>query len=108
METLKIDFGDITAGLFVLSIGLITVVISLFRLRGRDFSLLNFGLFSSLYGIRWLVETPTMKTLVGVPFTFPYFHGLLTYTLIIPLSAFLVDIFEIEEEVAVIGGGRDP
>ena len=93
METLKIDFGDITAGLFVLSIGLITVVISLFRLRGRDFSLLNFGLFSSLYGIRWLVETPTMKTLVGVPFTFPYFHGLLTYTLIIPLSAFLVDIF---------------
>lgn len=93
MNTLNIDFGDITAGLFVSSLGLIAVVISLFRLRGKDFSLLNFGLFCSLNGIRWLVETPTMKTLVGFPFTFPYFHGLLTYALVIPFSAFLVDIF---------------
>ena len=61
MDTLKIDFMDITVGLFVFSIGLITVVVSLFRLRSKDFSLLNFELFSSLYGIRWLVETPTMK-----------------------------------------------
>jgi stage II sporulation SpoE-like protein len=93
MNTLKIDFGDIAAGLFVSSLGLIAVVISLFRLKRKDFSLLNFGLFCSLNGIRWLVETPTMKTLVGFPFTFPYFHGLLTYALVIPFSAFLVDIF---------------
>lgn len=93
MDTLRLDFGDIAAGLFVSSLGLIAVVISLFRLRRKDFSLLNFGLFCSLNGIRWLVETPTMKTLVGFPFTFPYFHGLLTYALVIPFSAFLVDIF---------------
>lgn len=93
MDTLRLDFGDIAAGLFVSSLGLIAVVISLFRLRRKDFSLLNFGLFCSLNGTRWLVETPTMKTLVGFPFTFPYFHGLLTYALVIPFSAFLVDIF---------------
>jgi serine phosphatase RsbU (regulator of sigma subunit) len=34
-----------------------------------------------------------MKELVGFPFTFPYFHGLLTYALVIPFSAFLIDIF---------------
>jgi len=31
--------------------------------------------------------------LVGFPFTFPYFHGLLTYALVIPFSAFLLNIF---------------
>jgi hypothetical protein len=93
MSTLETDFGGIAAGLFLSSVGLILVVVSLFRLRSKDFSLLNFGLFCTLNGIRWLVEIPTMKTLVGFPFTFPYFHGLLTYALVIPFSAFLVDIF---------------
>jgi serine phosphatase RsbU (regulator of sigma subunit) len=93
MNTLKLDFWDITAGLFVSSIGLIAVLISLFRLKKKDFSLLNFGLFCSIYGIRWLIEIPTMKTLVGFPFTFPYVHALLTYAVVIPFSAFLVDIF---------------
>jgi len=93
MTTLEMDFGGIAAGLFLSSVGLISIVISLFRPRSKDFSLLNFGLFCSLNGIRWLVEIPTMKTLVGFPFTFPYFHGLLTYALVIPFSAFLVGIF---------------
>lgn len=35
-----------------------------------------------------------MNTLkVGFPFTVPYFHGLLTYAFIIPLSGFLLGIF---------------
>lgn len=93
MTTLETDFGSIAAGIFLSSVGLILVVVSLFRLRSKDFSLLNFGLFCTLNGIRWLVEIPTMKTLVGFPFTFPYFHGLLTYALVIPFSAFLVNIF---------------
>lgn len=93
MPTLETDFGSIAAGLLLSSIGLISIAISLFRLKSKDFSLLNFGLFCSLNGIRWLVEIPTMKTLVGFPFTFPYFHGLLTYALVIPFSAFLVNIF---------------
>ena len=93
MPTLEQDFGGIAGGLFLSCIGLLSVAVSLFRLRGRDFSLLNFGLFCFLYGIRWLVEIPTMRLLVGSPFTFPYFHSLLTYALIIPFTAFLVDIF---------------
>jgi hypothetical protein len=93
MNTLKMDFTDITAGLFVLFLGLIAILISLFRLKSKDFSLLNFGLLCFIDGIRWLVEIPSMKTLVGFPFTFPYFHGLLTYALVIPFSAFLVYIF---------------
>ena len=93
MSNLQSDFGDIAAGLFLSTAGFIAVIISLVRLKSKDFTLLTFGVFCFINGIRWLVETPTMKTLVGFPFTFPYFHGLLTYALVIPFSAFLVEIF---------------
>ena len=93
MNTLQSDFLNISTGLLVCAAGLLASVISLFRLQKRDFTLLNFGLFALFYGLRRLVETQTMRTLVGFPFAFPYFHGLLTYALIIPLSAFLVNIF---------------
>jgi phosphoserine phosphatase RsbU/P len=93
MTTFETDFGGIAAGFFLSSVGFILIVISLFRLRSKDLSLLNFGLFCFLNGIRWLVEIPTMKVLVGFPFTFPYFHGLLTYAIVIPFSALLVDLF---------------
>jgi sigma-B regulation protein RsbU (phosphoserine phosphatase) len=93
INTLKIDFGGIAVSLFVVAVGLIAVATSLFRLKGKDFSLLNFGLFSLLYGLRWLMEIPTMKAMVGFPFTFPYFHGLLTYLVAIPFCALLVNIF---------------
>jgi sigma-B regulation protein RsbU (phosphoserine phosphatase) len=93
MSRIEIDFVNIACGLFVSFVGLIAVVISLFRLKSKDFTLSHFGLFCSVYGIRWLVETPTMVTLVGFPFTFPYFHALLTYIVPIPFSAFLVKIF---------------
>jgi len=93
METLRADFGNIAAGLFVTSIGSIAVVIALFRLRNKDFSLLNFGFFCLIYGVRWLAQSPTMKALVGFPFTIPYFEIFLTYIVGIPMSAFLVEVF---------------
>jgi phosphoserine phosphatase RsbU/P len=93
MAALETDFGGITAGLLLSLVGLISIAISLFRLKSKDHSLLNFGLFCFLNGMRWLVEIPTMRSLIGFPFTIPYFHGLLTYAIVMPFSAFLVDIF---------------
>ena len=93
VNALKIDFGNIAVSLLVVTVGLIAIAASLFRLKGKDFSLLNFGLFSFLYGLRWLTEIPAMKAIVGFPFTFPYFHGVLTYFVAIPFFALLVNIF---------------
>jgi phosphoserine phosphatase RsbU/P len=93
MNSLQSEFVNLSGGLLVCAAGGLAAVISLFRLKNRDFTLLNFGLFAFLYGLRKLVETSTLKTFVGVPFTLPYFHGLLTYVLVIPISAFLVNIF---------------
>jgi len=93
MNNLQSDLVNILTGFLLCAAGLLASVVSLFRLKNRDFTLLNFGLFGFLYGLRRLVETPTMQTMVGFPFTIPYFHGLLTYALVIPLSAFLANIF---------------
>jgi sigma-B regulation protein RsbU (phosphoserine phosphatase) len=93
MDEVAGDFVNITTGLFVLFVGVISLIISLFRLSLKDFSLFNFGLFSALYGLRWLVEIPAMQTITGFPFTFPYLHGLLTYALAIPFFALLINIF---------------
>jgi hypothetical protein len=93
VDRISADFVDIACGLFVSFVGLIAILVSLFRLKSKDFSLLNFGLFCAIYGIRWLMETPTMVTVVGFPFTVPWFHSLLTYLVPIPTSAFLVNIF---------------
>lgn len=74
MNTFRLDFPDIAIALFILSVGLVAVAISLFRLRTRDYSILNFGLFCTIYGFRWLIETPSIQSLPGFPFTNLYFN----------------------------------
>lgn len=93
MNTLESDFGTIFVGLFVAAVGLLTVAASLFRLRSRDFSILNFGFFCFLVGARRLAEIPSIKVLVGFPFTFPYLNVILTYAEVILLAKLLVQIF---------------
>lgn len=93
MSTFQSEFVNFIAGVLVCVAGVLAFAISIFRLKSRDFALLNFGLFAFLYGLGRLVELQTMRTLVGFSFTTPYFHGLLTYLLVIPLSALLVDLF---------------
>ncbi len=93
METLRIDFGGIIVGLLVSAIGLISIVISFFRLKRKEYSLLSTGLLFLIYGIRRLDHIPTMATLVGFPFNSGLFDTLLTYLVVIPLAAFYLEIF---------------
>ena len=93
MTILESELFDISAGLLVCAAGVLAFAIAFSRLKNRDFTLLNFGLFAFSYGLRLLVESQTMRTIVGFPFTSPFFHGLLTFALVIPLSALVVDIF---------------
>ncbi len=65
MNSLQSDLLIILTGFLVSVAGLLASVISLFRLKGRDFTLLNFGLFGLLYGFRRLVETPAMAPSLG-------------------------------------------
>ena len=93
MSPFETDFGDIAAGLIESSIGLTVIVIGLLRRRSKDLSLLNFGLILLVGGIRWLAHGPTMRALIGFPFTLPYFNAALTYAGVVLISAFLIEIF---------------
>jgi phosphoserine phosphatase RsbU/P len=93
MNTLSRDFPDIATALFIFSAGLVAIAISLFRLKTKDFSILNFGLFCTIYGFRWLIETPSIQLMPGFPFTNPYFNTLLTYLMVIPFALFFMNIF---------------
>ncbi len=93
MNTLSNDFWDIVIATFFSSVGLVAILISLFRLKNRDFSILNFGLFCTIYGFRWLIQTPTILMLAGFPITNPYFSTLLTYIMVIPFTLFFINIF---------------
>jgi serine phosphatase RsbU (regulator of sigma subunit) len=93
MNTLSLDVLNIVNSLFISSVGLAAIVLSLFRLRTRDFSILNFGLFCFIYGFRGLIQTPSIQSIAGFPFTNPYFITLLTYLDVIPFTAFFINIF---------------
>jgi sigma-B regulation protein RsbU (phosphoserine phosphatase) len=93
MNTLQFDCINISTGLLACAAGLLAFVISLFRLKSRDLTLFNFGIFGFFYGLQRLVKTSIITIVFGSQFTFPYLHGLLTYAFVIPLSAFMVDIY---------------
>jgi serine phosphatase RsbU (regulator of sigma subunit) len=93
MAAIRADFGTIVISLFVITVGIIALSASVFKLTKKDYTLLNFGLFSTLFGLRWLAEIPTIITILGFPFSDPYFHGVLTYLFVIPFCALLINIF---------------
>jgi len=92
MNTINTDFLNISGGLIILVAGLIAVLSSLSRIKNREFTLLNFGFFFSLYGIRWLIEVPGIADAFGLPLTMPYLHSFLTYLIPIPFAAFLLNV----------------
>jgi phosphoserine phosphatase RsbU/P len=93
MNIPRSELFDIATGIFVCAVGVLTFVISLFRLRGRDLTLFNFGLFGFFYGLQRLVTTSLGSAIYVSSLTYPYFHGFLTFAFVIPLSAFMVSIY---------------
>ncbi len=93
MNIFETEFWGITNGMFITFVGLIAIAIVIYRWKRKELSLLSFGLFCLIYGIRWLAQTPTMQVLVGFPFTQPYFERLLSYLIAIPIAAFFVLYF---------------
>jgi serine phosphatase RsbU (regulator of sigma subunit) len=71
-------------GSFLLFIGLTTIVLSLFRWKANDLSLIFFGAFCFLYGAR----TSALKILFDIPLPFwSYTHWFITY--LVPIPAWL-------------------
>jgi hypothetical protein len=79
LELLEFLFGS-----FLLFLGLTTIVLSLFRWKANDLSLIFFGIFCFLYGAR----TSALKFLFDLPLPFwTYTHWFITY--LVPIPAWL-------------------
>jgi hypothetical protein len=93
MNTPGVNLGVLAAFFLVTCMGVIAIAISLFRLKSKDFSLLTFGLFCSVSGFRLLILTKAIQPLTGPLLTSAAGDALLVYCLVIPLSAFMAQIF---------------
>ncbi|MBN1154605.1 serine/threonine-protein phosphatase [candidate division KSB1 bacterium] len=88
------DILDIFLALIVIIFGLIALVLSLFRCKSKDHSLLSIGTFALLYGIRYLAQIQSMQTAVDSDnITLPYIESFITYLIPIPFFVFIIQIF---------------
>ena len=78
------DLVEFLFGSFLLFLGLVTIVLSLFRWKANDLSLIFFGAFCFLYGAR----TSALWFLFDIPLPFwSYTHWFITY--LVPIPAWL-------------------
>ncbi|RPH98240.1 MAG: hypothetical protein EHM72_12950 [Calditrichaeota bacterium] len=88
------DITDIFLALMVAIFGLIALTLSCFRLKSKDYSLLSFGIFALLYGIRGVVEIQSIQAAAnGREIIFPYIISFITYLIPIPFFVFIIQIF---------------
>lgn len=89
--TLREDAAGLLLGILLIAIGSFATLLFCFRWRPKDSTLLSFGLFSGLYGVRLLAERPTMWFLIDAPESFwRQLGAAVTYVILIPASLFFL------------------
>jgi len=83
-DVLQIPLGTLFAAL-----GLSALLLSLFPWRSRDPSLVYFGAFSMLYGVRLLIDSYSARFLIPAPaFFWPHLSAVISYLVTIPFTLF--------------------
>ena len=91
---IQTDIPDIFLALIASTVGMIALGLSFFRLKSKDLSLLSFGTFSLMYGIRWLAQTQTIQIVAGnMALTILFVRSFITYIIPIPFFVFLIQMF---------------
>lgn len=92
-DALRRDLGRAAAGIVVIAIGLASIIVSLVRFRHGDRTLLWFGVFTLLYGVRLTLDSAYAPAL-GVP-QLVRWHMIsaLTYLINVPATLFTLQIF---------------
>ena len=93
-ELIRKDIIDIYLAGMVSTFGIIALVLWLLRIKSKDISLLAFGTFTFLYGMRWLAQIQTMQSVaVFAAPSFPFMNTYITYVIPIPFLLYLNQIF---------------
>jgi len=90
---LRWEFANIAAAVALLSIALVATVFFCFRQKTRDLTLIYFGIFCTLYGVRLLVNVRFFRSLFSEPGTFwAYVNWDITCTILIPFALFFYQV----------------
>jgi len=93
---LRREFASIAIGVGLVFAGLIGTSLFLLRSRTRERTLIYFGIFSVLYGIRLLSQQTIVRALWGLPRSqWDLFAWLITCTILLPLSLFIYELADI-------------
>lgn len=83
---LQIDVPAMMLGAFLGVLGVVTALLSILHWKPHGPSMVSFGAFSALYGVRLLIWTPTTQLLLEYPETFwLYSDAIITYVIPIPI-----------------------
>jgi phosphoserine phosphatase RsbU/P len=90
---LRWEFASIAIGVTLVFAGLLAASLFLLRSRTRERTLIYFSVFSTLYGIRLLIQQSIVRALWDLPRSrWELFGWLITCTILLPLSLFLYEL----------------
>lgn len=90
IATIRSEAPAIAAGIVVLALGLAGVALFAAQRRPRDLALLSFATFTSLYGLRLLIDTETTSRLLAAdPLVLARTAVAITYAINLPMALFL-------------------
>lgn len=91
---IQTEILDITLASIIIIFGLIALVLSLFRIKSKDNSLLSIGIFALLYGTRALFFIQSLQPAPdNQNITSLYIISFISYLIPIPFFVFIIQIF---------------
>lgn len=91
---LRGDMVGFVVSLIVLFVGLFALAVQLLRLKSKNWSLLWFGLFAALYGLRSIARHAITQTLFDAPPSFwNYLDSVVTNVIITPALLFFEEVY---------------
>jgi len=87
------ELAAIAIGIALLALGCVSIGAAGLRLRRSSMTLVAFGLWCAMYGARLLAAHPLIRTaLGGTPSHWQTFGAMVTYTINIPVTMFVVSV----------------
>jgi phosphoserine phosphatase RsbU/P len=89
---LRHDVAGALLGTVFSLVGLSAVILSRLRRRQRDLTLVSFGVFSALYGVRLLASTASVQIALGEGLPWAFLTAFITYLIEIPATVFYIQM----------------
>jgi len=90
---LRWELLNIAVGVVLISLGAVAIVLFLSRRKTRELTLIYFGLFCILYGLRLAGKLQIIQSSIGFSGTlWLYFNWIITCTIVLPFGLFLYQL----------------